>query len=676
MKCLQSYVQGQWISGTGTATILQNAITGEPVAQIKSGGLDTAALLNHARTEGRYALQKLTFHERALKLKQLALHLLEHKQEFYALSSATGATQRDSWIDIEGGIQALFSYSGTGRRELPNARFIVDGITEPLSKNGSFVGQHIQVPIEGAAMHINAFNFPCWGMLEKLSVSLLAGVPSIVKPASSSAFLTALMFQRIIESGIFPEGSLQFISGSVGDLFEHLDYQDCIAFTGSASTGQMLRNHPIVQSNSIRFLMESDSLNCSILGPDSDTDSPEFMLYIRQIVDEISIKCGQRCTSIRRAIIPENLADAVAEVLRNELDKISIGDPDNCAVDMGALINHKQREDVRDAISELQKDAQIIYGDPFSCDVLDADSQQGAFLSPIILRCENPLSSHRVHHIEAFGPVTTIMPYKNNNEMLELARLGQGSLVASIATYDNCFAADAVFALAAHHGRILLLNRDCAVESTGHGAPLPRLLHGGPGRAGGGEEMGGLRSIKHYLQTAALQGSPDQLSSLIGQWIPGSARNHGKQHPFRKTFNELKIGDSLTSESRTITLDDIEHFAEFTGDNFYAHMDEAAAKANPFFAGRVAHGYLIVSLAAGLFVEPNPGPVLANYGVDNLRFLLPVYTGDDLKVALTCKQKTDRIGEVYGEVRWHAEITNQDEAVIARYDVLTMVANL
>ncbi len=672
---LQSYIAGQWFTGTDAPVELCHAITNKPIATINSGGFDGLSALDYARQTGRSALQNLSFHDRALRLKHLALYLLEHKDELYAVSTATGATRSDAWIDIEGGIQALFSYSGTGRRELPNARFIVDGDPEPLSKGGSFIGQHIKVPIEGVAVHINAFNFPCWGMLEKLAVSLLAGVPCIIKPASSTCFLAELMFRHILKSAIFPEGSMQFISGHVCDLFDHLDYQDLVSFTGSSATGQKLKSHPSIQSKSVRFMMESDSLNCSILGSDAHPGNEEFNLYVKQIASEIAIKCGQRCTAIRRALIPEALTEAVITDLKDELDKLKIGNPENKEVTMGALINQHQRSDVRDAILKIQTSADIVYGNPNHCDPLSADDTIGSFMSPIILNCVNPFSSSTVHDIEAFGPVTTLMPYKNTDEVLELAKRGRGSLVGSIVTNDNDFATEAVMGLAAHHGRLLLLNRDCAEESTGHGSPLPRLLHGGPGRAGGGEELGGLRSVNHYLQNVALQGSPNQLTAITRQWIKGSKRTKPAEHPFRYHFEDLQIGYSVLSKSRKVTLKDIEHFAHFTGDMFYAHMNETAAAANPFFEGRVAHGYFIVSLAAGLFVEPNPGPVLANYGLDNLRFLLPVYADDKLKVSLTCKQKTDRIGELYGEVRWDAEISNQDDLLIAQYDVLTLVAN-
>lgn len=673
---LQSYCYGQWVQGAGSDQAILNAVTGEPVATLNAGGFDAGDMLEYGKTKGQQALQQLSFHERAVRLKQLALYLLERKDRFYTLSAATGATRMDSWIDIEGGIQTLFSYSGTGRRELPNARFVVDGAPEPLSKKGTFVGQHIKVPIEGVAVHINAFNFPCWGMLEKLGVALLAGVPCIIKPASSTSFVAKAMFEAIIDSEIFPAGSLQFISGGVGNLLDHLDYQDIVSFTGSAATGHILRQHPGIQENNVRFMMESDSLNSSILGPDALPGSDEFDLYIKQIASEISIKCGQRCTAIRRAFIPEGLQQAVAKALKTELNKITLGDPALADVNMGALVSQQQRHDVRQAIGELQSSSEVIYGDPDHCSPQGADDEIGAFMSPVILYCDNPLAGTSVHDVEAFGPVTTLMPYADVDQLITLAKRGRGSLVASVATYDNEFASQTVSGLAAHHGRLLLLNRECASESTGHGSPLPRLLHGGPGRAGGAEELGGMRAVNHYFQSVALQGSPDQLTAVCGQWIRGAKRQTQDQHPFRKHFEELDIGASLVSESRTVTLEDIEHFAHFTGDEFYAHMDEEAAKANPFFEGRVAHGYFIVSLAAGLFVEPNPGPVLANYGVDNLRFMTPVYAGEELKVKLTCKQKTARIGEVYGEVRWDAEITNQDDVVVAEYDVLTLVAKL
>ncbi len=671
---LESYALGQWTQGKGNAVTLHHAINGDVVAEIDSTGLDFGSMLDYARHNGGPALRQLTFHQRALKLKELAQYLLTRKEEFYQLSKATGATRTDSWIDIEGGIGTLFTYSGKGRRELPNAGFYIDGFPEPLSRQGSFVGQHICVPLEGAAVHINAFNFPCWGMLEKLAPTLLAGVPAIVKPASQTAYLTELMFRHMIESGIFPEGSLQLICGSVGDLFEHLNCQDVVTFTGSASTGRRLKQHPKVVEHSVRFTMETDSLNCSILGLDAQPGSEEFELYVQEILREISVKAGQKCTAIRRAIVPRERVDAVIEVLQQRLSKVVVGDPTEKSVTMGALASLAQREEVRTRVSQIARVSERVCGDPSQVRVVGADADRGAFLNPVVMYCDQPLQHTEVHDIEAFGPVSTLMPYDSVDDAIALARRGQGSLVGSIFTTDDDFARDLVLGTASYHGRLLIVNRDCGKESTGHGSPLPNLIHGGPGRAGGGEEMGGIRGVLHYMQRTALQGSPTTLSRITGRWMTGAARREDSLHPFRKHFEELEIGDTLITDKRTITLDDIEHFAEFTGDRFYAHMDEQAAKANPFFEGRVAHGYFIVSVAAGLFVEPNPGPVLANYGMDNLRFMQPVYAGDTLQVALTCKQKTTRETEDYGEIRWDATVTNQDDQVVANYDVLTLVA--
>ncbi|MFO1350888.1 MAG: phenylacetic acid degradation bifunctional protein PaaZ [Gammaproteobacteria bacterium] len=671
---LQSYAQGQWVTGVGTAEVFRNAVTGAPVAEVASAGLDFAAMLDHARRRGGPTLRALTFHQRALKLKALAQYLSERKEAFYELSKATGATRTDAWLDIDGGLGTLFAYAGKGRRELPDATFYLDGEPESLAKSGAFVGQHIAVPLEGAAVHIDAFNFPVWGMLEKLAPTLLAGMPAIVKPASQTAYLAAAVFRCMIESAIFPPGSLQLICGGVGDLFEHLTAQDVVTFTGSASTGQRLRRHPVIGERSVRFTMEADSLNLSILGPDARPGTPEFDLYVKEVVREMTIKTGQKCTAIRRAFAPAALIEPVLEALRQRLAKVVVGDPAREGVTMGPLASLGQREEVRARIAELRRAAEIVY-DGDGAHIMGADPERGAFLSPVLLYCPNPASQNGVHEIEAFGPVSTVMPYASTAEVIELARRGGGSLVGSIFTHDDGFARDVVFGTAAHHGRLLIVSRDCAKESTGHGSPLPGLVHGGPGRAGGGEELGGVRSVLHYLQRTALQGSPTTLTRISGRWIQGAAQRHDAVHPFRKHFEELEIGDALVTGKRTVTVEDIEHFAHFTGDTFYAHMDDAAAKANPFFEGRVAHGYFIVALAAGLFVEPNPGPVLANYGLDNLRFLTPVYPGDTLQVMLTCKQKTARATEPYGEVRWDTTVTNQDGRVVAQYDVLTLVAN-
>ncbi len=668
---VQSYALGQWFRGENGEEI-RHAITGEPVARVSSRGLDFAAMLAYGRRVGGPALRKLTFHERALKLKALAQHLLARKDDYYEISKATGATRSDSWIDIEGGIGTLFTYSSKGRRELPNETFLVDGATEILSKQGTFVGLHICTPIEGVAVHINAFNFPCWGMLEKISVTLLAGVPAIVKPATQTCYLAERMFRDIIASGLFPQGSLQLICGSVGDLFDHLQCQDAVTFTGSASTAQKLRQHPAVLRNSVRFTMEADSLNFSLLGSDAGTDSPEFELFVKEIVREMTAKAGQKCTAIRRAFAPRELMPDVIEALRKRLAKVVVGDPYCEGVMMGPLASLSQREEVRSRVHELCRGAEMAYGTLDGFDVIGADAGKGAFLPPILLHCAEPHSNLDVHRIEAFGPVTTLMPYDSTADAIDLIRMGEGSLVGSLFTFNNDFARELVFGAATFHGRLLIVNRDCARESTGHGSPLPALVHGGPGRAGGGEEMGGIRGVMHYLQRTALQGSPETLTRISRRWITGSQR-HAEVHPFRKHLEELELGDCVFAGPRIVTLEDIEHFANFTGDRFYAHMNEEAAKANPFFGARVAHGYFVLSLAAGLFVDPAPGPVLANYGIDNLRFLAPVFPGDTLRVTLTCKQKNPRVTENYGEVRWDTVVTNQDDKVVAQYDVLTMV---
>jgi oxepin-CoA hydrolase/3-oxo-5,6-dehydrosuberyl-CoA semialdehyde dehydrogenase len=671
---LGNLVLDRWIDGDGDGTVLSSAVTGEPVASITSDGLDFADVLNHARTVGGTNLRKMTFHERGEMLKELAKYLMEHKKELYALSSETGATRGDSWVDIDGGISTLFVFSSKARREMPNDHVYLDGPPEVLSRDGTFVGQHIFTPKLGAAVHINAFNFPCWGMLEKLGPTLVAGVPAIVKPASSTAYLTELMVRRINASGILPEGALQLICGSVGDLFDHLICQDTIAFTGSKGTAEFLQQHPRVIGESVAFTAETDSLNSSILGPDALPGTPEFDLYIKEVTREMTSKAGQKCTAIRRIIAPATIAGELVEALAKSLGEVRVGNPGSKDVDMGALASQGQRDEVRARVDELAQQADIVYGGSDDFDVVDADAEKGAFFMPTLLHCEKPLTSSAVHSVEAFGPVSTVLPYTNIDEAIELSRLGEGSLAGSIITNDNAVARELVLGTAAYHGRMVVINRHCAAESTGHGSPLPHLIHGGPGRAGGGEEMGGVRGVKHYMQRTAIQGSPQTLTAIGSRWIRGADENDPGVHPFRKTFEQLEIGDSLTTESREITLDDIQHFAEFTGDTFYAHTDEEAAAKNPFFEGRVAHGYLIVSFAAGLFVDPDFGPVLANYGVDDLRFAQPVNYGDSLKVRLACKQKTLRAGTGYGEVRWDAEVTNQDGEAVAQYDVLTMVA--
>lgn len=669
---LKSYVQGRWFEGEGETQQLRDATTGQVIAFASSTGIDFRATLKYAREVGGPALRKLTFHERAMMLKQLAIKLGEYKDEFYALSYATGATRTDSWIDIDGGFGTLFAYASRGRRELPNSRVYIDGNVEMLSKNGTFVGQHICTPLEGAAVHINAFNFPVWGMLEKLSPTLLAGVPAIVKPATATAYLTELVFRRMIESGILPEGAVQLVCGSVGDLFDHLTCQDVVSFTGSASTAQQLRVHKTIVANSVRFISETDSINSCVLGEDARPGEPEFDLFVREVTREMTTKAGQKCTAIRKAIVPAAHADAVAEALKASLGKIVVGDPRLENVRMGPLAALAQRREVLGRIAELRREAELITAEQI--ELVGAEQDRGAFVPPSLLYCRDPKQAKAVHDIEAFGPVCTLIPYESTSDAIAFARKGEGSLVASVFTADDAVATELVLGLAPLHGRLLVVNRDCARESTGHGSPLPMLVHGGPGRAGGGEEMGGIRGVMHYMQRTAIQGSPQTITAVTGRWTRGAVQKDPGRHPFRKSFHELQIGDSLNSAEREVTLEDIENFAELSGDKFYAHMDEEAAARNPLFGGRVAHGYFLVSAAAGLFVDPPYGPVLANYGLDHLRFMKPVKAGDRIKVRLTCKSKSLRAEKGYGEVTWDTEITNQDGEIVASYDVLTMVS--
>lgn len=671
---LESYVHGAWTAGAREGVPLLNASTGAPVAFIDSSGIDFKAVLAYGRETGGHTLRRLSFHERAAMLKALGQKLMDFKDEFYALSTATGATKADSWVDIDGGIGTLLSYASKGRRELPNTRVLLDGDVEQLSKDQTFSAQHILTPLQGVAVHINAFNFPCWGMLEKLAPTLLAGVPAIVKPASQTAYLTELMVRRIIETGILPEGALQLVCGSVGDLLDHVEGQDAVTFTGSASTGRRLKTHKAIVENSVRFTMEADSLNAAVLGLDAAPGTEEFDLFVKEVAREMTVKAGQKCTAIRRVIAPRSYSEALVDALRDRLGKTVLGNPAEETVRMGPLASLDQREEVRARIRDLSADAEIVAGDPDNPSIASGDAIAGAFLNPVLLYCDKPGSARAIHDVEAFGPVSTVMPYDTADEAVDLTRRGKGSLVASVFTNDLAFAEEVVLGLAPFHGRVMIGNRVSAKTSTGHGSPLPGLVHGGPGRAGGGEELGGLRGVKHYMQRTAIQGAPTLLSAVTGRWLPGADARSGGEHPFRKSLAELKIGDQLVTGTRTVTLEDIEHFAHFTGDTFYAHMDEAAAKANPFFDGRVAHGYLIVSFAAGLFVDPDPGPVLANYGVDNLRFLTPVNPGDTLQVQLTCKEINPRASAEHGEVRWDCRVTNQTGATVAQYDVLTMVA--
>jgi oxepin-CoA hydrolase/3-oxo-5,6-dehydrosuberyl-CoA semialdehyde dehydrogenase len=675
-EMLPSYVLGEWWrpdpDAAADAAEVRDASTGEPIARVSTAGLDLGAVLEHARTVGQASLGELTFHQRAVRLKQLALALTERKDELYELSSRTGATKQDSWVDIDGGIGVLFSYSSKGRRELPNAKVYVDGAVEQLSKDGSFLGRHIYTRLPGVAVQINAFNFPVWGPLEKFAPAFLAGVPSLVKPASSTAYLTHRLVELIVESGLLPDGSLQLLTGGVGDLLDHLTEQDLVSFTGSASTAKRLRTHPTLAGRAVRFNAEADSLNCSILGPDAGPGTPEFELYVGQLVTEMTVKAGQKCTAIRRALVPEQHLDALADTVVDRLRHVVVGNPTSSTVTMGALASLEQREEVRRSLKALTDAAALLFGHPERVDVQDADAERGAFLSPILLRADDA-GREELHSVEAFGPVSTLIPYRDAADAIELAARGRGSLAGSIVSADTDFARDVVLGLAPWHGRLLVLDRHDAAESTGHGSPLPMLVHGGPGRAGGGAEMGGLRGVAHHMQRTAVQAGPGVLGAVTNRWLPGMSRRQDV-HPFRKPLSELRLGDSVVAGPRTVTLADVEHFAEFTGDTFYAHMDEDAARANPFFDGRVAHGYLILSFAAGLFVDPEPGPVLANYGIDNLRFLTPVYPGDELTVTLTCKQITPRGDSTHGEVRWDADVTKQDGSSVAKYDVLTMVA--
>ncbi len=675
-RLLQSYLSGHWQNGSGAPVDLRDASTGAVVARIDASGLDMGAALDWGRRVGGPTLRSMTFHERAMALKAMAVDLMEHKEAFYAESLATGATRGDAWVDIEGGIGTVLSYASKGRRELPNSRLLLDGDPEGLARDGSFVGQHIMSPLLGVAVHINAFNFPVWGMLEKLAPTILAGLPAVIKPASQTAYLTELVVRRILQAGHLPAGALQLVSGSVGDLLSHVTCQDVVTFTGSAATGQRLRVHPAIVANSVRFSMEADSLNSTILGPDAGPDSPEFDLFVREVAREMTVKAGQKCTAIRRAFVPRGLTQAVTKALSDRLSKIAIGNPADEATRMGALASLDQRQEVRDRIKDLSADAEVVFGDPDRVSVQSGDAEKGAFLSPVVLYCDRPSDAGAVHDVEAFGPVSTIMPYDDLDEAVALTHRGKGSLVSSLFTNDSAVAEQAVLGMAPYHGRLLVGNRDTAKSSTGHGSPLPMLVHGGPGRAGGGEELGGVRSVKHYMQRSAVQASPGMMASITGRWFDGAPTRKSPPHPFRSALSDLRVGDQHVTESRVVTLEDIEHFAHFTGDTFYAHMDEEAARANPFFDGRVAHGYLIVSFAAGLFVDPAPGPVLANYGVDNLRFAKPVNAGDSLQVRLTCKDINPRINADHGEVRWDCQVTNQNAEVVAQYDVLTMVAKI
>jgi oxepin-CoA hydrolase/3-oxo-5,6-dehydrosuberyl-CoA semialdehyde dehydrogenase len=669
---VQSFVAGEWVLPGPGARPIADAATGEVFAEAGHAGLDFAVVREFAITRGGPALRAMGFHDRARMLKALATWLNERKAPLYALSHRTGATMADNRIDIDGGIGTMFVIASKGRREMPDGDVYLDGGLEMLSREGSFVGQHICTPLHGVAVHINAFNFPVWGMLEKLAPTLLAGVPAIVKPATASGYVAEAAVRMMIDSGILPEGALQLVSGDLGDLLDRLDGQDVVSFTGSAATALTLRSRPSLLGGAVRFVAEQDSLNATILGPDAVPGTPEFDLFLKEAHREMTAKAGQKCTAIRRILVPEPQAEAVIAGLSERLSNTRIGAPERETTRMGALISQAQRQDVLAQAHLIGTEAERVHGNPDAFDIDGADPRAGAFLPPMLYHCANPDAAARIHDTEAFGPVATVMGYTGLDHAAHLANLGGGSLVVSLVTAEPAVARTVTMESAAFHGRIYINNRTSMGESTGHGSPLPHMVHGGPGRAGGGEELGGVRGVLHYMQRTALQGSPDMLSAITGQWQKGSDRPEAQGHPFTRAYEDLAIGDTITTEPREITLEDIEHFAEFTGDTFYAHMDEAAAQRNPFFPGRVAHGYLILSFAAGLFVQPDEGPVLANTGLENLRFLKPVPPGASIRVQLTVKRKTRRT-DTYGEVRWSVDVVDQDCEAVAEYELLTMV---
>ncbi|CAM3293886.1 phenylacetic acid degradation bifunctional protein PaaZ [Deinococcus saxicola] len=670
-----SYISGQWHANADGQTLV-DAVYGRPVAVISSEGVDFAGALAYGRKKGA-ALRKMTFHTRARALKALGLYLMERKEEYYALNLLTGATRRDGWVDIEGGIGTLLSYSSMARRELPDERFLPEGKVEQLGRGGTFVGRHLLVPREGVAVQINAFNFPVWGMLEKLAPAFIAGMPSLVKPAPQTAYLTERVVRDIIESGLLPEGALQLVIGEPGDLLDHVREQDLVAFTGSAATAAKLKVHPNLIAHSVPFNAEADSLNASVLGLTVTPDSPEFMLYVKEVAREITGKAGQKCTAIRRAIVPSGLVETVTEALRKELGKVTLGDPARDDVRMGALVSVEQRERVRQTLEELGREARVVIGGGADSELLGGDREKGAFLDPTVLLCDSPLTATGPHELEAFGPVATLLPYDSLDDAITLARMGRGSLVGSVITHSRAEATELVLGLASTHGRILVLNRDDAGESTGHGSPLPQLLHGGPGRAGGGAELGGIAGVKHHMNKVAVQADPTTLATITREFVPGGEVREDVIHPFRKSFDEIQVGDSLLTHRRTVTEADIVNFAGLTGDHFYAHVDEIGAKEG-IFGRRVAHGYFLISAAAGMFVSPAPGPVLANYGLEHLRFVEPVGIGDTIRTRLTCKRKIRKDlrpddKQPTGVVEWHAEITNQNDELVATYDILTLV---
>lgn len=678
MYQLENYVSGQWIAGEGRGQVLFNAVTAEPIATTSTGGIDFAAALEYGRRIGNPSLRRMSFHERGLMLKALALHLRNHLHKFYTISYQTGATKADSWVDIEGGIGNLFSYASL-RRKFSNDSFCLDGEPHILGKQNSFMGQHLLIAKEGVAVHINAFNFPVWGMLEKIAVNLLAGMPALVKPATVTSYLTEAVVKEIIASGILPKGALQLVCGSAGDLLNHVTMQDVITFTGSASTGLLLKSTKKILEENVSFTMEADSLNCIVLGTDVEPSMPEWDLFIKEVRKEMTLKCGQRCTGVRRIFVPENKIEQVQIALQKALAQTIIGNPLSEKVRMGCLAGEAQRKEVREQVQKLLASSHIIYGSLNDVAVTDADAGKGAFISPLLLMNNNPWSAKEAHEIEAFGPVSTLMPYGNIDEAIALSKLGKGSLVSTIVTASSSIAKQYVLGAGTYHGRILVLNNECAKENTGHGSPLPLLVHGGPGRAGGGEEMGGVRGVKHYMQRVALQGSPTMLTAIMNVYQPNAAGRQTAIHPFEKYFEELEIGDQLITEKRLITAEDINRFADLSGDHFYAHI--AATDFNgTMFDKQVAHGYLIMSIAAGLFVDSyKKNPVLLNYGIDELRFTKPVYPGTEIYVRFTCKEKLEQgkreITDIdKGIVKWFVEIFDDSNEIAGVATILTMVA--
>ncbi len=676
---LQNYVNGKWVEGAGNGVELFNAINGEHVATADASGIDFSEVLTYGRNTGGPALRKMTFLERGLMLKKLALHLMKKKDQFYKVSWATGATKQDSWVDIEGGIGNLFSYASL-RKQFPNETYHVDGDHINLSKQGTFIGHHIMVPKEGVAIHINAYNFPVWGMLEKVAVNWLAGVPAVVKPATATSYLTEVVAKEIIASGILPEGALQLICGSARGITDHVESQDVVTFTGSASTGRMLKSSPRILEEAVPFNMEADSLNASVLAPDAVPGTPEFDLFLKEVRREMTTKAGQKCTAIRRIIVPENLMEDVQLGLSAALKKTVIGDPQTEGVRMGALAGQDQRREVKEQLDVLLKEQSIVFGDANHCDVVGSDDQKGAFMSPILMVNEDPFNKQAVHEVEAFGPVATLLPYNGLDEAIALTKLGKGSLVSSIATGDASTARNYAIGAASHHGRILVIDESSSKEQTGHGSPLPMLVHGGPGRAGGGEEMGGKRGVMHYLQRTAIQGSPDMVTAITNQYQYGAKQLESNPHVFRKHFEELQVGDTVFTHKHTVTTSDIVNFANVSGDNFYAHMDETSLEGT-IFEQRVAHGYFVLSKAAGLFVDPKKGPVLLNYGIDECRFVKPVYAGATIGVRFTVKEKIDQEKRseediAKGIVKFLVDVYDDQGETVALATILTMVKKI